>query len=126
VLKLLRKRWAGAGSAPFSAPIRASGLIYAVGDVHGRHDLLIRLLDRIFEDAAGRRETPKIVFMGDYIDRGENARATIDLLISLAERTEAETVFLMGNHELTSKCCCVFCATRHPGNAGCAMAACRR
>jgi serine/threonine protein phosphatase 1 len=83
----------------FSAPIRASGLIYAVGDVHGRHDLLIRLLDRIFEDAADRRETPKIVFMGDYIDRGENARATIDLLISLAERTEAVTVFLMGNHE---------------------------
>jgi len=99
VLKLFRKRTAGANSALFSAPIRASGLIYAVGDVHGRHDLLTRLLDRIFEDAADREEPPKIVFLGDYIDRGENSRQTVDLLIALAERTEAETVFLMGNHE---------------------------
>jgi serine/threonine protein phosphatase 1 len=99
VLKFFGKRWAGANSAPFSAPIRASGLIYAVGDVHGRHDLLIRLLERIFEDAAHHQETPKIVFLGDYIDRGEDARGTIDLLIALAEQTEAETVFLLGNHE---------------------------
>jgi serine/threonine protein phosphatase 1 len=74
-------------------------VIYAIGDVHGRHDLLIRLLDRISEDAAAYETTPKIVFLGDYIDRGEHARDTIDLLIKLAERPEAETVFLMGNHE---------------------------
>jgi serine/threonine protein phosphatase 1 len=75
-------------------------VIYAVGDVHGRHDLLTRLLDRIFEDAAAAGEAvPKIVFLGDYIDRGENARETVDLLIGLAERAEAETIFLMGNHE---------------------------
>ncbi len=99
MLRLFRKRWARAGSAPFPAPIRAGGVIYAVGDVHGRHDLLIRLLDRIFEDAAAYETTPTIVFLGDYIDRGENARDTVDLLIALAERTEADTVFLMGNHE---------------------------
>jgi serine/threonine protein phosphatase 1 len=99
VLKLIRKRWARAGSAPFSTPIGASGVIYAVGDVHGRHDLLARLLDRIFEDAAAFEATPKIVFLGDYIDRGEHARDAVDLLIELAERPEAETVFLMGNHE---------------------------
>jgi serine/threonine protein phosphatase 1 len=74
-------------------------VIYAVGDVHGRHDLLARLLDRIFEDAAAFEATPKIVFLGDYIDRGEHARDAVDLLIELAERPEAETVFLMGNHE---------------------------
>ena len=90
---------ARAGSAPFPASVHANGLIYAVGDVHGRHDLLIRLLDRIFEDAAADVVTPKIVFLGDYIDRGEHSRDTIDLLIELAERPEAETVFLMGNHE---------------------------
>ncbi len=99
MLKLIRKRWARAGSAPFPTPIPASGVIYAIGDVHGRHDLLIRLLDRISEDAAAYETTPKIVFLGDYIDRGEHARDTIDLLIKLAERPEAETVFLMGNHE---------------------------
>jgi len=99
VLRLIRKRWARAGSVPFPAPIHAGGVIYAVGDVHGRHDLLTRLLDRIFEDAAAYEATPTIVFLGDYIDRGEHARDTIDLLIKLAERPEAETVFLMGNHE---------------------------
>ncbi|MHA1108192.1 MAG: metallophosphoesterase, partial [Alphaproteobacteria bacterium] len=62
-------------------------------------DLLVRLLDRIFEDAAAYETTPKIVFLGDYIDRGEHSRETIDLLIKLADRPEAETVFLMGNHE---------------------------
>ena len=99
MLRLIRKRWARAGSVPFPAPNHASGVIYAVGDVHGRHDLLIRLLDRIFEDAAAFEATPKIVFLGDYIDRGEHARDAVDLLIELAERPEAETVFLMGNHE---------------------------
>jgi serine/threonine protein phosphatase 1 len=84
---------------PFPAPIHADGVIYAVGDVHGRHDLLIRLLERIFEDAAAYEATPKIVFLGDYIDRGEHARDTIDLLIKLAQRPDSETVFLLGNHE---------------------------
>ena len=99
MLRLFRKRWARAGSAPFAAPKHAGGVIYAVGDVHGRHDLLIRLLERIFEDAAACNTTPKIVFLGDYIDRGEHVRETIDLLIETAERPDAETVFLMGNHE---------------------------
>jgi len=99
VLRLFKKRWARASSGTFSAPINASGVIYAIGDVHGRHDLLARLLDRIFDDAAGFQTPPKIVFLGDYIDRGENSRDTVDLLIALTERTEAETVFLMGNHE---------------------------
>ncbi len=99
MLRLIRKRRVRAGPAPFPAPAHAGGVIYAVGDVHGRHDLLIRLLDRIFEDAAAYEAIPKIVFLGDYIDRGEHARDTIDLLIKLAERPDAETVFLMGNHE---------------------------
>ena len=99
MLKKIRKHWARAAGVQFSTPIQSSGVIYAVGDVHGRHDLLRRLLDRIHEDAAASKLTPKIVFLGDYIDRGENARGTIDLLISLADQTEIETVFLMGNHE---------------------------
>ncbi|MHA1528870.1 MAG: metallophosphoesterase [Alphaproteobacteria bacterium] len=99
MLRLIRKRWARARAAPFPAPTHDGGVIYAVGDVHGRHDLLIRLLERIFEDAAAYETIPKIVFLGDYIDRGEHARETIDLLIDLAQRPEAATVFLTGNHE---------------------------
>ena len=99
MLRLIRKRWARVGSARFPAPAHDGGAIYAVGDVHGRHDLLIQLLDRIFEDATAYAGPPKIVFLGDYIDRGEHARDTIDLLLDVAGRPEAKAVFLMGNHE---------------------------
>ncbi len=99
MLNLFRKQWGRAGLKRFSAPISANGVIYAIGDVHGRHDLLVRLIDRILEDSKAFDTMPKIVFLGDYIDRGENARDAIDLLIALAERTDVETVFLMGNHE---------------------------
>lgn len=99
MLKLFRKQWARVGLEPFSAPIDASGVIYAVGDVHGRHDLLIGLLDQIGKDSEAFASPPVIVFLGDYIDRGENSRETIELLIDFKVWTGAKTIFLMGNHE---------------------------
>lgn len=74
--------------------------LYAIGDIHGRKDLLEKLVTQIEEDAAklpaGTRRT--IVFLGDYIDRGLQSRDVIDFLIS--DRLNAfERVFLMGNHE---------------------------
>lgn len=84
----------------FSAPIETEGrLIYAVGDVHGRHDLLARLIERIVADAARLGVPPRIIFLGDYIDRGEGAREAIELLAGLAGQGGADCVFLMGNHE---------------------------
>jgi len=72
--------------------------IYAIGDVHGRLDLLNRLLQRIEADIAGHpAERPVYVFLGDYIDRGESSCATLNRLIEHAETHE--TVFLRGNHE---------------------------
>ncbi|MBW5438831.1 serine/threonine protein phosphatase [Bradyrhizobium canariense] len=73
--------------------------IYAIGDVHGRADLLQSLLTVIDADLA--RSAPKRaiqVFLGDYVDRGPDSRAVIDLLI---ERSKShETVCLKGNHEV--------------------------
>lgn len=107
MLKLFRKRRASQRvraatalfSPPMPAPSDAGGPIYAVGDVHGRHDLLARLMDRIFDDSTAHDRRPRIVFLGDYVDRGEGARETLDMLISLAERPDADCTFLMGNHE---------------------------
>jgi serine/threonine protein phosphatase 1 len=99
VLKLIGRRWGHSRPEPFSASMDPGGLVYAVGDIHGRYDLVVSLVDRIFEDAAGFGETPRLVFLGDYIDRGEQSRETLEFLTDLAERGEAETVFLMGNHE---------------------------
>ena len=74
--------------------------IYAIGDIHGRCDLLERLIAEIEQDAAGLPDGTHvtIVFLGDYIDRGLQSRDVIEFLLS--DRLQAfETVFLMGNHE---------------------------
>ena len=72
--------------------------IYAVGDLHGRSDLLDRVLSHIDCDLE-RHPTGRAieVFLGDYIDRGPDSRGVLDRLI---ERNRSrELVFLKGNHE---------------------------
>jgi serine/threonine protein phosphatase 1 len=72
--------------------------IYAIGDIHGRADLLAALLRQIDVDCALYPSSrPIVVFIGDYIDRGSASREVLDLLLG-CERTK-ETVFLKGNHE---------------------------
>ena len=78
--------------------------IYAVGDIHGRLDLLDELLGWIRTDIAQRPiARPIHVFVGDYIERGPASRETIDRLIE--HRKENECVFLKGNHELVAIKC---------------------
>jgi serine/threonine protein phosphatase 1 len=78
--------------------------IYAVGDIHGRLDLLNALLIRIRNDITVRPTVrPIYVFLGDYIDRGSASRETIDRLIEHSETNES--VFLKGNHELIAIKC---------------------
>jgi len=78
--------------------------IYAVGDVHGRLDLLNELLSRTTADIALRPTSKALyVFLGDYIDRGSSSRGTIDRLIEHGEKNES--VFLRGNHELIAIRC---------------------
>lgn len=73
--------------------------IYAVGDIHGRADLLGATLERIRADIAHHPVArPVQVFLGDYIDRGPASREVLDRLSTLAE--PYETVFLRGNHEV--------------------------
>ena len=72
--------------------------IYAVGDIHGRADLLAPLLARIDLDLKARPiAQPLQIFLGDYIDRGPHSRQVIDLLI--ARRRQHAMVLLRGNHE---------------------------
>jgi serine/threonine protein phosphatase 1 len=72
--------------------------LYAIGDIHGRLDLLDRLLAKIRQDiAAHGSRRPLFVFVGDYIDRGSHSRETIDRLIEHGR--DVECVFLKGNHE---------------------------
>ena len=72
--------------------------VYAVGDIHGRVDLLEQLLKGIDEDLK-RAPVPQSVevFLGDYVDRGPASRQVLDLLIEREKRHR--TIFLKGNHE---------------------------
>lgn len=73
--------------------------IYAIGDVHGRLDLLTAMMDRISADLAVRpHDRPRIVMLGDYGDRGPDTRRVIDMLIAL-EAAPIPTTFLLGNHD---------------------------
>ncbi|WP_420141539.1 metallophosphoesterase family protein [Sphingomonas sp.] len=82
------------------APSIPPGLrVYAIGDVHGRFDLLARLLARIEADDAGRTPAEShIVLLGDLIDRGPESRAVIDHLLH-HQPAFATFHFVMGNHE---------------------------
>jgi serine/threonine protein phosphatase 1 len=82
------------------ATVPAGRRVYAVGDIHGRADLLLRLLDDLRRDAQqGEFEgRPILIFLGDYVDRGFQSRDVIDILLSDAV-SPFETYFLKGNHE---------------------------
>lgn len=73
-------------------------LVYAVGDVHGRADLLDRLIALIGEDSAGYGRA-LVIFLGDYIDRGLHSREVIDRLLELTQDGRFSVRFLKGNHE---------------------------
>jgi len=74
--------------------------IYAIGDVHGRHDLLEVLLGRLRADAVSHDDDrqPVLVFLGDLVDRGDHTREVLDLALE-ALVLWPRTVFLFGNHE---------------------------
>jgi serine/threonine protein phosphatase 1 len=73
--------------------------VYAIGDIHGRADLLGHMHQLIHEDAY-RRQAPRnvVIYLGDYIDRGSESGAVIDLLLD-EPLPSFERVHLRGNHE---------------------------
>jgi serine/threonine protein phosphatase 1 len=73
--------------------------VFAIGDIHGRSDLLQALLDEAASEPR-RRERRSLVFLGDLVDRGPDSLGAINLAIAAADRIGAgETIALMGNHE---------------------------
>ena len=72
---------------------------YAVGDIHGRLDLLERLLADIEQDIESRSPAETyVVFLGDLVDRGPHSKEVVELLRTL-ESKAFKPVFLIGNHE---------------------------
>lgn len=92
-LKRLFKRSPIVG--PFCPP---NSRIYCVGDIHGRDDLLQQLHEQILEDASSYVGAKTIIYLGDYIDRGEHSREVIERLLT-ETLSGFDSIFLRGNHE---------------------------
>lgn len=81
----------------FDAPLAPDAPFYAVGDIHGRADLLAGLMERLDADHAARGAAAEaVVFLGDYIDRGDNSA---EVLARLRQAAPLPVICLAGNHE---------------------------
>ena len=78
-----------------STPIAPEQPFVAIGDVHGRADLLVEI-DRLIDT-----QCPgwPVVFLGDYVDRGDESREVLELLMSVSPDDTPSVTCLMGNHE---------------------------
>ena len=88
------RRKAPRAPASFSAPLAPAETLAVIGDVHGCDRLLAKLLDQV-----AARAPDRLVFVGDYVDRGEDSAAVLARLHALAKDQSAPSVFLRGNHE---------------------------
>src|SRR5882757_557679 len=79
--------------------VPAGTAVYAIGDIHGRADLLAELHTRIAADPErGDADRRVIVYLGDYVDRGADSAGVIDMVLdSVPDGFKA--VHLLGNHE---------------------------
>lgn len=73
--------------------------VYAIGDVHGRNDLLQSLLSQIDRDTMQRGPAQtQIIFLGDLVDRGDDSAGVIETAMAL-KASGINVRFLLGNHE---------------------------
>ena len=98
----LQRAWrAGTGEGFVLPSVPADERVYAIGDIHGRLDLLTDLMVRICRDGEARADgrQARVVFLGDYIDRGEQSKGVLEVLTRMARMGSPNIIFLRGNHE---------------------------
>lgn len=70
-------------------------MIYAIGDIHGQHEMLLHALDLIYADGGKDAE---IVFLGDYLDRGPDSKAVVQTLMD-GQAAGKPWHAIKGNHD---------------------------
>lgn len=95
---MLRSLFRRTPRAQVEPTVDSAERIYAIGDVHGRADLLAEMIEMVHQDADRRADgrRTQIVLLGDYIDRGDRSA---EVLAQVGALREAGAVCLMGNHE---------------------------
>ena len=88
------------GITPANPALPPGKRLYAIGDIHGRFDLLEQLLEMIGVDAedAPTEDDKILIFLGDYVDRGPDSKRVLDLL-SMPPPAGFQMICLKGNHE---------------------------
>jgi len=102
--RAIKEARAEAGDWPrfHKTPARVDGeLVYAIGDIHGRYDLLKQMLGQIVADAAerGGGRLPILVLCGDYVDRGPDSARVLTALDWLRRDDRVHLRLIKGNHE---------------------------
>ncbi|MFK7944590.1 MAG: metallophosphoesterase [Paracoccaceae bacterium] len=100
-MRLLRRLFSSDEALPTGGDVAIAPerTVYVIGDVHGRDDLLVRLLEKIEADAAKvPADPPVIILVGDYVDRGEDSAAVLRRVFALDNASE-DVICLLGNHE---------------------------
>jgi serine/threonine protein phosphatase 1 len=96
--RFLRRNRPPAEQRDVSPRIPDNVRVYAIGDIHGRLDLLDALLGRIDADDASRPPSEvQLILLGDLIDRGPDSAGVVQRLLQLVQHGNVRT--LMGNHE---------------------------
>ncbi len=94
-----KRRKSPAPSPPRGHEIPAGRRVYAIGDIHGRDDLFIQMIDLIRADHAARGPADlTLILLGDLVDRGPNSAQVVERAIRLRDEF-SDTRLLIGNHE---------------------------
>ena len=99
VVMMIDEQSRESGPAGVRPRVPAGRRIYALGDIHGRADLLQRMHQLIRDDATDHApDRAVVVYLGDYVDRGPQSFVVVDMLIN-DPLAGFETVCLKGNHD---------------------------
>lgn len=82
-----------------------------IGDIHGCYEELKQLIVDLKDNREYNKDTDRLIFLGDYIDRGKDSRKVIEYIKELQEENN-NVIALMGNHE---KMCIDFMARSYDG-----------
>ncbi|MEH6548076.1 MAG: metallophosphoesterase [Sneathiella sp.] len=103
VMSKLTQKVQGETVALADARMPAGEIAFVIGDIHGRNDLLLSVIERIIkQDYVHEYQKRHIVLLGDYVDRGNMSKEVVQTLVDL-NLPDFNIVTLDGNHEASMR-----------------------